>query len=239
MPTNLQKLENDGYYIPEPICDTALIGELKNLLSNLQADDNDAVRKKNGDIFGVRNVLSISPVLWPMIKGSPIFKMAQELLGDNARIVRSIYFDKTINSNWKVPIHQDNSIAVTQKHEVEGFAPWSVKAGVPHTQPPEKILDKMVTFRVHLDKATEDNGALRVISGSHKHGKMKQDDIVKFRNQSEIDLCEVDEGAIMVMRPLLLHESSAGQSPSRRRVLHLELSADRLPTPLEWHENYS
>ena len=86
MPTNLQKLENDGYYIPEPICDTALIGELKNLLSNLQADDNDAVRKKNGDIFGVRNVLSISPVLWPMIKGSPIFKMAQELLGDNARI---------------------------------------------------------------------------------------------------------------------------------------------------------
>lgn len=239
MAGNFQKLNSDGYFITGPICNAALIDELKKQLSTLQDDGNDAVRKQNGDVFGARNILQMSPSLWPIIKDSPIFQLAQEVLGDKARIVRSIYFDKTSNSNWKVPIHQDTSIATRKKHDIDGFSPWSVKAGIPHTQPPENILNTMLTFRIHLDKATEDNGALRVILGSHKLGKMKQAEIVKLRDKSVTTLCEVEEGAIMVMRPLLLHESSAGASPSRRRVLHLEFSADSLPSPLEWHENYS
>jgi hypothetical protein len=38
----------------------------------------------------------------------------------------------------------------------------------------------------------------------------------------------------MLMSPLLLHASSAAAFPDRRRVLHLEYSAARLPGDLAW-----
>jgi len=37
------------------------------------------------------------------------------------------------------------------------------------------------------------------------------------------------------MRPLLLHASSASQSPRHRRVIHLEYAAEPLPGGLQWH----
>jgi hypothetical protein len=37
------------------------------------------------------------------------------------------------------------------------------------------------------------------------------------------------------MRPLILHSSSAGTSPQRRRVVHFELAAENLPNGLDWY----
>ena len=39
-----------------------------------------------------------------------------------------------------------------------------------------------------------------------------------------------------MIRPLLLHASSAAESPRRRRVVHLEYAADPLPGGLDWFE---
>jgi hypothetical protein len=36
------------------------------------------------------------------------------------------------------------------------------------------------------------------------------------------------------MRPLLLHASARSTSPRRRRVIHLEYGAGRLPGKLNW-----
>jgi hypothetical protein len=38
-------------------------------------------------------------------------------------------FDKIPDANWKVLRHQDVTIAVQEKIEVEGFGPWTIKAG--------------------------------------------------------------------------------------------------------------
>ena len=75
--------------------------------------------------------------------------------------VRAIYFDKSPESNWLVPWHQDLTIAVKEEAEARGFGPWSVKDGVPHVQPPDALLGSMLTVRLHLDDADETNGALR------------------------------------------------------------------------------
>ena len=48
--------------------------------------------------------------------------------------------------------------------------------------------------------------------------------------------CNVAQGGVMLMRPLLLHASSAAADPSHRRVLHLEYSAADLPGGLRWHD---
>jgi hypothetical protein len=40
----------------------------------------------------------------------------------------------------------------------------------------------------------------------------------------------------LLMRPLLLHASSAGVDPQPRRVIHLEFTADELPEGLDWFD---
>ena len=60
----------------------------------------------------------------------------EPLLGTDARVVRSLLVAKTPAANWKVPGHQDLTIAVRQRVEADGFGPWPVKAGIPHVRPP-------------------------------------------------------------------------------------------------------
>ncbi len=40
-------------------------------------------------------------------------------------VVKSIYFDKPASSNWYVPYHQDLTISVDKKLELENFGPWT------------------------------------------------------------------------------------------------------------------
>lgn len=234
---NLKKLDTDGFFVTESVCSNELLDNLNEMIEIRLADNQNIVLQKGSDVFGIRNFLNTFPDTRSLILKSPLGQIAKKILGDHARIVRSIYFDKTKNANWKVGIHQDTTIAVKQKHEIDGFFPWSVKEGVHHVQPPEYILKNMLTLRLHLDNADENNGALRVIAGSHQWEKMKQSDIVKASNHHPSILCNSPKGSIMAMRPLLLHESFSGTNPSRRRVLHFEFSADALPEPLEWYES--
>ena len=46
------------------------------------------------------------------------------------------------------------------------------RAGISHVQPPRAILEQMLTVRIHLDRTDESNGALKVIPGSHRQGKL-------------------------------------------------------------------
>ena len=49
--------------------------------------------------------------------------LARALLGSSARPVKVTVFDKTPAANWKVPWHQDLTIAVRERRDAEGSAP--------------------------------------------------------------------------------------------------------------------
>ena len=159
------------------------------------------------------------------------------LLPKGLRPVRSILFDKTATENWPVLWHQDLTIAVTEKHDVAGYAPWSHKDGSPHVQPPVSLLENMVTLRLHLDDTTASNGALRVISGSHKNGKILPSNINDF-DEKDVTTCECLSGDVLLMSPLILHSSRRSKLPSHRRVIHFEYARDKdLDNNLQWFEN--
>ena len=80
------------------------------------------------------------------------------------------------------------------------------------------------------------NGPLRVIAGSHRHGRFDAEAIERLRRESRETVVTARVGEAIVMRPLLLHASSPAESPGRRRVVHLEFCAKELPSPLAWHE---
>jgi len=158
----------------------------------------------------------------------------EEVLGPGAFAVRGILFDKTPDANWKVPWHQDLSIAVKEQIEVSGFGPWSLKAGVVHVQPPTGVLESMLAVRLHLDDCGPANGPLRVLSGTHRFGRLEAGSIERLRGEFNEVTCPVASGGALLMRPLILHASSAAKEPGRRRVVHLEFAAAELPGGLEW-----
>jgi ectoine hydroxylase-related dioxygenase (phytanoyl-CoA dioxygenase family) len=149
--------------------------------------------------------------------------------------VRGILFDKSPDANWLVPWHQDLTIAVRERFEAEGFSAWSKKDGIPHVQPPVALLEQMLTIRLHLDGADETNGALRIISGTHRLGKLSAGEAASARAERSEHVCCVQAGDAVLMRPLVLHASSKARSPKHRRVLHLEYAGFDLPVAMAWH----
>lgn len=87
-----------------------------------------------------------------------------------------------------------------------------------------------------LDAADRLNGALRVIPGSHRRGRIKNKDLLTIVENSQAVDCCVNAGDLLLMSPLLLHASRKAKNPVHRRIVHIEYSALVLPEPLAWHQ---
>lgn len=185
---------------------------------------------------GVRNLLQNSEAVAALATAGPVKALADAALAARAFPVRALLFDKSPAANWKVPWHQDTAIAVAERVDAPGFIGWSVKDGVTHVHPTADILERMVSLRIHLDDCGPGNGLLRVLPGSHCHGKLDDDEIEHWRQTTAEVSCCAFQGDVLVMRPLLLHASSPAKSPSRRRVIHIEYACCPLPKGLRWFE---
>ncbi len=188
--------------------------------------------KKQG---GIRHVDKKSAVIAEFSQSPLMLKTAELYLEGKASLVRAIFFNKTPEQNWAVSWHQDRTVAVSKPFEQEGWHSWTVKDGEIHPQPPLAVLENMLTIRIHLDEATEENGCLKVIENSQLQGIMSQTEINEFVANSDVSLCLANRGAALIMRPHLLHSSNKAINPSQRRILHLEYSAySSLPEGISW-----
>lgn len=223
------ELENDGFTILGSAIDKQTIANLLKDLANLPINS-----YKKG-IYGVRNLLNLSPKVCEFAESDTVREIAQKHLGANAKVVRAIYFDKTSDANWKVPWHQDLTIAVCEKIDTNGFTAWSLKENIHHVQPPIEFLERMLALRFHLDDTDETNGALKVLPATHKFGRLNATEIQNLKSKQSVRLCKAKKGDCLLMKPLLLHSSSAGTIPKNRRIIHLEFSADNLPNGLQFY----
>ena len=208
--------------------------EVHELLSAMERVNKAGSVRKRGGIFAVRNLLDVSPEVQSLARSPVIRELVVPVLGSECFPVRGILFDKIPGANWKVPWHQDVTIAVQERIEIDGFGPWSIKADVPHVQPPASVLENMFSVRIHLDACGEENGALRVIPGSHQLGRIPEDEIPSVRHNLPEQVCAVGVGGALLMRPLLLHASSPSRAPEHRRVIHLDFAAVQLPLGMNW-----
>jgi hypothetical protein len=218
--------------LPSFLAEPELTGFVDELARCLRATKL-AIRRRD-DVFAVRNLLEVAPVTRTLLRGVEPRRIVKEILGTDARLVRALYFDKPPASSWGVPWHQDRTIAVEERAELAEFTAWTRKVGVVHVHAPARILESMLTIRIHLDDDA-DNGPLRVISGSHLRGVIAAEQIADVVGGGELVTCRVPRGGALLMRPLLLHSSQAARAAVHRRVVHLELAACALPSPLRWH----
>ena len=230
-----QELSEKGYTV---IANVFSPTETASILQAIeQADSSPTTFRKTADLFAIRRFLNQVPEVAPLVFTAAFNNIIHRLSGSDYFPVKSIYFDKPGASNWFVSYHQDLTISVDKKIELEGFGPWSIKGDQYAVQPPLDILEGNATFRIHLDDTDADNGALRVIPGSHRKGVYRPETIDWTKEREET--CVVPAGGVMVMRPLLLHASSRTVNNRKRRVIHIECSNRDLPEPLRWPERLS
>jgi hypothetical protein len=221
----MKELTEQGYILLQGAINAEQVSWLKKSTQLLQQDKSP---------YGVRNILKKLPDLRDFLASASIRRIINTYIGETAFPVRAIYFDKTPEANWNVAWHQDTTIAVQEQIEVTGYGPWSEKEGVVHVEPPLHILENLTTLRIHLDRTDESNGVLRVIPGSHQHGRLKSSELLKLLEQSEPVVCVANPGDLLIMKPLILHSSNKSQKPNHRRIIHIEYASINLAPPLKW-----
>jgi hypothetical protein len=226
------KIDEDGFAVVDNIFTDKEVQHLIEVIN--QADSNRAAFRKTNDLFAIRQFFKEIPLAVPVVFNEAFSGLIENVFGTSFFAVKSIYFDKPAGSNWFVSYHQDLTISVDKRTELENFGPWTVKQNQFAVQPPLGILEDNFTARIHLDDATEENGALKVIPASHKKGICRVEHIDWAKEQEHT--CCANKGAVMFMKPLLLHASGRTTNAKKRRVLHIEFSRIELPSKINWSE---
>ena len=179
-------------------------------------------------VFGLP---SLARILAPT---GEIGQVAGSILGERARPVRAILFNKSVVTNWALGWHQDRTICVRERHDVPHYGPWTVKRGMHHVEPPEDLLSRMITIRAHLDSVTESNAPLVVSPSSHLLGRIPVSEVSAAVKACGTQTCLAEAGDLWLYATLILHASDAARRPTSRRVLQVDYSADELPGGLQW-----
>ena len=231
-----EEVEKSGYSIIDAVFSS---NKIEAIIREIEKESNSSrgTFRKSKDLFAIRQFLKEIPSVEKILFNDALKKVLESFLGKNYFVVKSIYFDKPGESNSFVAYHQDLTISVDKKLEIEGFSNWTVKQNQFSVQPNEEILKSIFTIRIHLDDTNEENGALKVIPESHDEGVVRLDTF-DFKNHKEIS-CNVPKGGIMIMKGLLFHATNKTTNNERRRVIHLEFSNINLPEELSWSEKHT
>ena len=221
MDQTFESLNERGYAIARSVITTEEVAHASEALQALPT------------CAGTRNLLEHSWVqaLARQVRRSAVVERA---FVSSPVAVQCTLFDKTENQNWLVALHQDLSIPVSARVNHPLLGAWSKKEGQHYVQAPVSLLESLLAVRVHIDDCGPESGPLRVVPGSHRHGRLVEIDARRLREALGEVTCSVGAGSALVMRPLLLHASSKASIPRRRRVLHFLFGPPSLGFGLEW-----
>lgn len=226
------EISDNGFTIINDVFSEEEINQIINVINAI--DTSKETFRKSEDLFAIRQFLKEVPESHQFLFNDNIKKIINEIFGDNYFVVKSIYFDKPEKSNWYVSYHQDLTISVDKKLDINGFGPWTTKQNQFAVHPPIDYLKNIFTIRIHLDDTNENNGALKVVPNSHSK-EIYRPETINWNVETE-EICSVKKGGIMIMKPLILHGSNRTTNHQKRRVIHIEFSNMELPEDITWSE---
>ena len=181
-----------------------------------------------------KNLLRTSDLVASFASQSTIADVANALLGGGANAFSAFFLDKTRESNWQMPWHQNLRLPV-EVDSTHSYAGAMVEHGVPHIIPEAAYLNNVLIVRIALDDQSLTNGALEFVPRSHRLGILS-DAETSAVGATEPSVCpQLSTGDIFFFKALLVHRSRESQSNNRRRVLQLEYSAGPPPGGHRWY----
>src|SRR5882757_335981 len=125
-----QTFTTDGFEIRPAVLRSQEIAYIKAEVSV----DHEILRRT-----GIRNLEKKFVSIAQVVADPAVLSLAESILDGNPQLVRALFFDKTDERNWSVPWHQDRTVALNQRIEMQGWVAWTVKDGVHHVQPPRLV----------------------------------------------------------------------------------------------------
>jgi hypothetical protein len=101
-----ERLRSHGFEIVEGVLDEDSIAKYIHLL-----EDNTNSGMRRG---GRRNLIALTEMK-QLAQSPSLMALVRPILGQDVFVVRGILFDKQEGANWKVPWHQDVTIAVKDR----------------------------------------------------------------------------------------------------------------------------
>lgn len=153
----------------------------------------------------------------------------RELVAVAARLVRCAVAPRG-GPQW----HQDRVVAVRERMDVSGYGPWTTQRGIQHVEPPSSVLKQMIVLRVHLAMSPSDDPELQVLPGSHRLGKLADDQLQNLPKTVPPLTLPLRNGSLLLTNPLLVHSHPVGVQHPHDGVLHIELAPVEAISPLQW-----
>lgn len=228
-----------GYEILPGVLDHVVCRQIQDDVQRVLDDQTQSeIEGKRGARVGGRNLQQLWGG-WRTITQQPtIAEFLHDHVGQQAGLVRILYFDKPPGAGWSLALHRDQTIAVKDHLQPpEPFRNPTRKAGVNHVVATDELLSQMLTLRLHLDPMHSHNGPLIVVPGSHRTtDSVESAEAVIAGGSVEVHCLA---GDVFAMRPLLSHGSIAcdPEAKDHRRVVHLEFAPTKtLPGGYRWYQ---
>jgi len=148
---NKIELEEKGYSVLSNLYSDNEIRQILNCIENTERIENSFMKTK--DLFAIRQLIKNTPELADLLFNKKLTALLSDLSKSKYFLTKAIYFDKPSKSNWFVAYHQDLSISVDKKANLENYTNWTFKKQQYGVQPPIKILQDTITkFICEVDK---------------------------------------------------------------------------------------
>jgi ectoine hydroxylase-related dioxygenase (phytanoyl-CoA dioxygenase family) len=221
MPPSLRdEVDRQGFSLLAAAVDQHRVAEVARALDEaLPGPEHPDAVASRGVVFALRHAERLLPAIGALGRSGAIAAWIAEVLGEGAVLVGVTLFDKHPDRRWALPWHRDVVFG---------------REGDPRWRAPTATLERMLAARLHLDDASEANGCLALVRGSHRAGA--DDRPVSPPDAADVCTVPARAGDVLFMRPLALHRSARGTDPThRRRILHFDFAAhDALPPGLTW-----
>ena len=106
------RFDRDGVAIIDSLLLPGKIASLIELTRSCSSNPREGVLERGGEVYGVRDLIWRIPEIRRLAESPEILEIVEAVLGPGAVVVRGLFFDKTLTTNWNLPWHQDLTIAV-------------------------------------------------------------------------------------------------------------------------------
>ncbi len=122
------KIHSEGFEIINNVYSDYEINEIISFIDQTTSQEQSiSTFRKSKELFAIRQFHKEIPKVLPHIFNQNLINIIHATFGKDYFITKSIYFDKPEKSNWFVAYHQDLTISVDKKIEVDNFENWTLK----------------------------------------------------------------------------------------------------------------
>jgi hypothetical protein len=194
------RLDRDGYLILENYMGQRLLGELQERIAQLFLSEGEQAGsefKREEQTLRLANLVNKGQVFQRAIAMPEVLELIGHVLGPQFKLSSLNARSANPNSTWVQPLHADMGAVPDEQGYWVANTVWM------------------------LDDFTEENGAIRMVPGSHRWGKLPQDALTDLQAPHPDEaLITGKAGTVLVMNAHMWHGGTANRTSKPRCAMH-------------------